>query len=90
MTMGALFQSGHVALVMLGVMALELWLLRHHLLRMPVIAAGLAAGACLVLALRSALLGHGWPIIALFLVMSFLFHLVEIRQCLRIAKQLQR
>ena len=90
MTIEGFFQSGHVAFVMLAVMALELWLLRHHLRNLPMIAPSLAAGACLVLALRSALLGHSWIAIALLLVSSFGFHLLEIHQCLRHAKLQQR
>jgi hypothetical protein len=89
MTMDVFFQSGHVAFVMLAVMVLELWLLRRYLRHMPIIAAGLGAGACLVLALRSALLDHGWPVISIFLIMSFGFHLLEIQQCLRLARRLQ-
>lgn len=89
MSMGGLFESGAVTLLILAVMAVEAVLLRHYLRALPVLAAGLAAGAALVLALRAALLQQHWHMIALFLVLSFVFHLVEIQQCLRLAKRLQ-
>ena len=52
------------------------------------VGAGLGAGASLVMALGSSLLGYTWHIIALFLAISFVFHILEIQQCLRLAKRL--
>jgi hypothetical protein len=61
--------------------------LARQIRHMPAILGGLGAGACLVLALRAALLQQGWPQIALFLAISFVFHAFEVRQWLRQAKQ---
>ena len=87
MSVESLFQSGHVALIILAVMAVELDLLRHRLRDMPFFAASLATGACLVLALRAALLDHGWSAVALFLVLSLAFHILELQLCLRHARR---
>jgi hypothetical protein len=40
--------------------------------------AGLAAGACLVLSLRAALMGAGWQAIATFLALAFVAHATEL------------
>lgn len=86
MTMEPLFQSGHIAFVILAVMALEALILARYFKRLPAMFAGLGAGACLVLALRAALLQQGWTMIAIFLALSFVFHITEIRQWLRLLK----
>ena len=88
--METLFSNGQVAYIVIAVMAFELWLLRSHIRRMPVIAYGLGAGVFLVLALRSALLDHSWVFIATFLSASFICHLLEVRTCLRLEKILHR
>jgi CBS-domain-containing membrane protein len=82
----SLFQSGHIAIVILAVMALEAVLFARYFRRVPGLFAGLGAGVCLVLALRAALLQQDWTHIGFFLVLSFVFHILEIRQWLHHAK----
>jgi hypothetical protein len=82
MSLDAFFASGAVAWLILAVMVMEAFLLAKLLsgggLRGAVLA-GLAAGACLVLALRAALTQGDVLEIALFLAMSAIAHVVEIR-----------
>lgn len=87
MSLDVLFQSGNIAFLIVGIMFAEFLFFARHFKRFPAIFAGLAAGACLVLALRSALLQHEWTTIALFLLFSFVFHMMEILQWLRLTKQ---
>lgn len=88
MSIATLFSSGLVTLVILIIMVAELFILRDHLKQLPMIATGLGAGASLVMALGASLLGHTWHVIAFFLAISFVFHILEIQQCLRLAKRL--
>ncbi|MBL8789872.1 MAG: hypothetical protein JNM45_05195 [Rhizobiales bacterium] len=88
MSIATLFSSGLITLLILIIMAAELIILRDHLRQLPMIATGLGAGASLVMALGASLLGHSWHVIAAFLSISFVFHILEIRQCLRLAKRL--
>jgi MFS superfamily sulfate permease-like transporter len=90
MNFESLFQSGNIALVIIAVMLVEVMLLQRYIKRFPGMLAGLAAGACLVLALRAALLQQSWTIIAIFLALSFVFHILEILQWLRLAKNHQQ
>jgi hypothetical protein len=90
MSFETLFQSGQVVWVIIGVMVLEAIVLMSYLRRFPAMAASLAAGACLVLALRAALLQQNWTYIALFLLLGFVFHILEIWQWMRIAKHQPR
>jgi MFS superfamily sulfate permease-like transporter len=85
MSIETLFQSGTIAFVILAVMLAEAVFFARYFKRFPSMITGLAAGACLVLALRAALVGQGWFVIATFLALSFVFHLMEIRQWLRLA-----
>ena len=87
MSLEQMFQSGHIAFIILTVMLAEAVFLSRYFKRFPGMITGLAAGACLVLALRAALVGQGWLVIAAFLALSLVFHLLEIRQWLRLAKQ---
>jgi hypothetical protein len=84
--MEQLFQSGNIALLILAVMAAETLFFARLFKRFPAIIPGLGAGACLVLALRAALLQQGWLMIAFFLFLSALFHATEIWQWLRLAR----
>jgi MFS superfamily sulfate permease-like transporter len=85
-TLESLFQSGHIAFVILAIMLLEALVLARYIKRVPGLFFALAAGACLVLALRGALLQHGWMEIGLYLALSFVFHVLELRQWLHNAK----
>ena len=86
MSLESLFTSGNVAFLIVAVMLAEALFFARYVKRFPGILAGLAAGACLVFALRAALLQQGWTSIAFFLALSFVFHALEILQWLRLAK----
>lgn len=88
MTVESLFSSGAVAWLIVAVMLVEAILLRRHLRKVPLIAFGLGAGASLALALWAALSQQGWPLVAAFLLLSFVFHILEIRQWLSIAHRI--
>ncbi len=87
--MQELFQSGRVADIILAVMVIEAVVLGARSLRggrgpgVVEILANLAAGACLVMALRAALTGAPYPIIGAFLMGSFAAHLVDLWRRLR-------
>lgn len=88
MSLEALVTTGRIADIILLLMAVEavaafVWLRRHGRMQyLPAHLAGLAAGMFLVLALRFALGGGGWVVIALCLALAFFSHLAEV-----IAKQ---
>jgi uncharacterized membrane protein len=86
MNLEALFQSGNIAFLIAAIMLAEALFFAKYFKRLPGLFAGLAAGACLVFALRAALMQQAWTSIALFLALSFVFHILEILQWLRIAK----
>ncbi|MBS0279402.1 MAG: hypothetical protein JSR81_17385 [Proteobacteria bacterium] len=77
--MTGLFASGHIVDCIVAVLALEIaafavW--RRSSLANAVVAA--LPGICLLLALRSALTGAGWTMIALWLMLSFPAHLADL------------
>lgn len=84
--MDELFRSGHVADWIIGMMALEALALGvyHRLTGRGVAAlsllANLAAGVCLLLALRAALTDQPWPWVAIALSASLLGHLLDLSQ----------
>jgi hypothetical protein len=82
MTVSELYTCGTIADIVIAFLALEAIVLVFLLRRSPAfprLVAGLAAGLCLVLALRAALTGSGWPSLATFLMLSFLAHAIELR-----------
>jgi hypothetical protein len=87
--MEALFSSGRVADIALGVMILEAVVLyaltarRGEGARYRALLANLAAGACLVIAVRLALVGADWPWIAAALAASLLTHSLDLAMRLR-------
>jgi uncharacterized membrane protein len=87
MNFEAFFQSGNVVWLIIFVMIVEAILLLRYFKNAPAMAASLAAGACLVLALRAALLHQNWTYIAMFLSFGFVFHILEIWQWMQIAKR---
>ena len=90
MSFEALFHSGNIAILIIAIMLAEAVFFARYLRRFPGMLAGLAAGACLVLAMRSALLQQHWTSIAIFLSLSFVFHVLEILQWLRVTKHSPR
>jgi alpha-beta hydrolase superfamily lysophospholipase len=85
MMLEAAFTSGAVAMIVVAVMLSEALLLRRHMRKLPVIAWGLSAGACLAMALWAALSQQSWPVVAGCLLLSLVFHLLEVRQWLSLA-----
>jgi hypothetical protein len=85
--MEKIFTLQHVPLLALAVLAAEAIILRRWLAMAPGIVWCLLAGGALVLALGAALMGHGFIVIAPFLTLSFVFHILELRQWLIIAKR---
>lgn len=80
--MSEFFASGRAADLLIAVLALEaavllLWLKRRDLL------VALLPGLCLVLALRAALTGAGWGVVALWLAASLPAHIWDMRRRLR-------
>ncbi|QIQ85439.1 hypothetical protein [Erythrobacter sp.] len=74
-----LFESGHAADVILAVLALEaLWLRRGGWSWMEMLGL-LGPAALIVLALRGALTGAPWPVIALPLLLSLPLHLLDLK-----------
>lgn len=83
--MEALFQSGLVADLILAVIALEALAIAacRRLLgtgpRLARLLPTLVSGACLLLALRAALIGAAWTGIAPWLVAALVAHAVDLR-----------
>ncbi len=84
--MDELFASGHIADLVLAVLALEAVVLAWRHARSGagppprVFAPMIGAGVLLVLALRCALTGAPWPWMALLLSGAGLVHLLDLRQ----------
>jgi hypothetical protein len=78
----ALFASGRIVTLILVAVAIEaavlLWLLRHAGRLAFGVAANLAAGACLLLAVRSALVGAPWQATALWIALSLPAHVLDL------------
>jgi hypothetical protein len=81
----AAFSSGAVAMIVVTVMLSEAVLLRRYMRKLPVIAWSLSAGTCLAMALWAALSQQSWPVVAACLLLSLVFHLLEVRQWLSLA-----
>lgn len=82
--MAALFASGHIADVILAILALEILALVAYQrvtgrgYRLLDILPNALAGGCLVLAVRSALVAADWTWTALALAASFIAHLWDL------------
>ena len=78
--MEALFESGRIIDLILAGVAVEALLLAGLRYRLgagpslPGLMANLAAGAALMLALRAALTGSAWPVVAAFMLAGLLAH----------------
>jgi hypothetical protein len=83
--MADLFATGRIVDLILGLMALEAAALAafHRMTGRGVplaqLLTNMAAGACLLLALRAALTGAGWAMIAGALAAALMAHLVDLR-----------
>lgn len=78
--MSGLFASGHAVDIVLIVIAVEaLWLRRAARWRWVALMCRLMPGVMMLLALRAALTGGSWPVVALLLALSFPFHLADLR-----------
>lgn len=74
-----LFAQGHAVDLILVILLIEaVWLLRWRGWPALTVALRLLPGACMVLAVRAALTGMGWPWIALTLAASFPLHLADV------------
>ncbi len=80
--------SGAVSWVILAVLVVEALSFVFYFKRLRNMWPTLAAGGCFVLALRAALLHQTTAEIAVFLALSFVFHVLEVRQWLKMSKHL--
>ncbi len=78
--------SGAITLIILAILAGETLAYMFYFKRMRPMLPTLAAGACLVLALRTALLHHSTIELAVFLALGFIFHILEVWQWLQKSK----
>ena len=80
--MDGLFASGRIIDVILALVALEAlllaWLGRRGGPPLPALLANLASGAALMLALRAALVGSGWIVVAGWLLAGLVAHLADL------------
>jgi len=83
--MSELFSTGRIVDLILGLMVLETAVLAGYRvvhgrgIRTASLLSNMAAGACLLLALRGALAGAEWNIIAAALAATFAMHLFDLR-----------
>ena len=76
-----LFASGHAVDVVLAVIAIEaVWLVAATRWRMSEAVLCLGPGALMLLALRAALTGQDWRMVALCLLLSFPLNLADLAQ----------
>jgi hypothetical protein len=73
-----LIQSGNIVFIMIAVLAAEAVFFARYFKRFPAFLSGLAAGACMGLALYASLSQQGWRMIAAFLLLSGLLHAAEV------------
>jgi hypothetical protein len=77
--LAALFESGHIADLVIGVMAIEAVVLVGVMRRSPFnVAMTLLPGAFMMLALRAALTGADWEVVALWITASLPVHLTDL------------
>jgi len=84
--MSELFTSGRIVDLILALVVLELvvlavvWTRSRRGVSPLALAANLASGACLLLALRAALTQASWQVAAAFLAAAFVAHLADLAQ----------
>ena len=74
------FASGHAVDVVLAVLAIEALLLKFRGAAWPEIAGALLPAVLMMIALRSALTGQAWPLVAIPLALSFPAHIYDLRR----------
>jgi hypothetical protein len=78
--MSALFASGHAVDIVLAVMLAEAAMLVARGRSPVTVVLAFAPGALILLAVRGALVGAGWPWVAAALALSFPVHLLDLRR----------
>lgn len=79
--MSALFASGHAVDIVVAVMAIEaIFLIGRRRADGATIMLAFLPGLLILLAVRAALTGAGWPWVALALAASFPAHLADVRR----------
>lgn len=86
MLLDELVSSATITVVILTVLAAEALFYIFYMKRLRSMLATLAAGACLVLALRAAILHHSTVELAAFLALGFVFHILEVWAWLKMSK----
>ena len=93
MFVGSLFENGSVVLIILGLVVIEAAVLiayhrktKRGIAPIPMLA-NLAAGGCLMLAIRAALLDQSWTTVGLFMALSLVAHLLDFGSRLRPAAE---
>ena len=82
--------SGQITVMILLILAAEALFFMFYVKRLRGILPALMAGACLVVALRAALLHHSASELELFLALGFVFHVLEVWQWLKMSKSQQQ
>jgi hypothetical protein len=89
-----LFASGTIAAWILGFMAVEACVLVAFRARTQLtlldLGAALGAGAALLLALRTALRGEAWPLVAFWLLVALGAHLLDLSRRLMLNRSTQK
>jgi len=83
--LATLFATGHVVDFILVLIVIEFVALSAYFRRFVwrEFAGNLLSGICLLLALRAALGGAGFPVVGLWLFLGFLFHLSDLAERIR-------
>lgn len=79
MTLAAFFTSGHAVDLVLAFMVVEAIILIMRKRRALTVALTILPGAAMMLALRAALTGVGWQMVAIWLTVSLPLHLADLR-----------
>jgi Na+-translocating ferredoxin:NAD+ oxidoreductase RnfE subunit len=79
--------SGTITVVVLAILGAEVLAYTFYFKRLRKMLASLFAGACVVLALRAALLNHSNSEVGIFLALGFVFHILEVWQWLKTTKR---
>ena len=86
MLLDRIFASGFITTIILAVLAIEVLAILIVYKNLRGLWPALAAGACLVLALRSALIQYNPGELALWLGLAFVFHILEVRAWAKMSK----